>query len=172
MAAPKGPSLSFVCFCVVLHFCEVLAVKEVARTSGEGMSHGNFRRHPFHYLNLTGAAKTFFVHQTDDCALFCLRAVSCVSFNMAAYPDANSNFLCELLASDKYNASCMFLPHSYFHHYSVNVSWAGFLFLWNWKVFANYKIECRGYDLHLSSPWTQISVDNEHDRRCRVFYLS
>ena len=105
----------------VLHLFSEHEVVASRKSQEVGLFHHNFIRHSFHFLNVT-EIDTFFVHQLIDCAFSCLRTVSCVSFNMAAYADANSTFLCELLASDKYNSSIEFLPHPHLHHHSIDVS--------------------------------------------------
>ncbi|KAL9989592.1 hypothetical protein ACROYT_G004157 [Oculina patagonica] len=46
----------------------------------------------------------------------------CFSTNLAANPDIKGNYVCELLPTDKYNASNSFGPSQYFHHYSLKTA--------------------------------------------------
>ena len=47
--------------------------------------------------------------------------------SMATFPDVNGKFLCELLASDKYNNSDKFITSKEFHHFHIPVSETPFI---------------------------------------------
>ena len=95
----------------LLHF--LLAV---SKESG-GFRHGNFVKHASSYLNasLVGASS---VLSPTDCAFACLEKISCLSFNLQANPGVGGELLCELSATDKYNASDNFQVSLLFDHYS------------------------------------------------------
>ena len=108
----------------VMHFFgqEALCSKSNNRNTGEGLLFANFARDLNHYLNATKVG-SYDVHGVDACPFKCLCTHSCLSLNVAAHPDIHGQFLCELLATDKYNSSDKFLQHSDFHHYSIQVSY-------------------------------------------------
>lgn len=82
----------------------------------------NFAKHPFHYLNTTKASSPVFTDSFEGCALKCVQIPNCVSLNVAASPDDNNRFWCELMASDKYSNSRDFQENASSHHYSIMVS--------------------------------------------------
>ena len=91
------------------------------KTTGQGLSYANFVRDPSHYLNATKVGSSL-VHKASACNLACVDNPSCFSFNVAAEPDIHGHFLCELLATDKYNSSDQFKENPEFHYYSIYVS--------------------------------------------------
>lgn len=98
-----------------------LAKKGINRGSANGVpSYGNFKEDKFSYLNITSIGGDLVDHNTF-CAFACLETPPCFSFNLAAFPDINGKFLCELLPSDKYNNSDKLVPSKFFHHYSIAV---------------------------------------------------
>ena len=62
------------------------------------------------------------VQTLTDCGIACVKSKSCFSFNIAIRPDNYGYFVCELLASDKYQKSDDFIFSDNFHHYSIVVS--------------------------------------------------
>ena len=100
---------------------QVHYAKGLKRDAKLGIFYANFIEHKHHYLNVSqiGSAlvSTFF-----DCSVACIKTVSCFSFNLAASPDIDGKLWCELLATDKYNASDKFHASQFFHHYSIYVS--------------------------------------------------
>ncbi|CAH3158006.1 unnamed protein product [Porites lobata] len=78
----------------------------------------NFMMNEFSYLNITSVGRNL-IQEEDDCAFACLKIPSCFSYNMATFPDVNGKFLCELLASDKYNNSDKFITSKEFHHFHI-----------------------------------------------------
>ena len=116
------------CFLVFafLFIVHVLSVQQVNQAKGLqrdailGINYANFVVDMFHYLNV-GKVASGLVTELSECALSCLKAVSCFSFNLAASPDGGKLW-CELLATDKYNASDKFQVNESSHHYSIYVS--------------------------------------------------
>ena len=72
------------------------------------------------YLNITSIGWNLFQDE-NDCGYACLEIPSCFSYNVAAFPDGNGKFLCELLPSDKYNNSDKFNASKTFHHHYIPV---------------------------------------------------
>ena len=85
------------------------------------INNGYFVADHFHYLNAS-RIRTASVASFMDCAFACMAALSCFSYNLAASPDVLGKLWCELLATDKYNASDKFHPNHFFHHFSIFVS--------------------------------------------------
>ena len=114
----------------VMHFLsehEVSGAK-YKRTTGQGVSYVNFVREPFRYLNATKVG-TSLVADVAFCNIACLSNPSCVSFNVAVQPVDNfGHLLCELLATDKYNASDQFHENPGFDYYGIYVSSVVFIF--------------------------------------------
>ena len=110
----------------VIHF---LSEREVSgaknKEMGQGLSYANFVRDRFHYLNATKVGSSL-VSEVSGCGLSCVDERTCVSFNVGAKPaDIIGHLLCELLATDKYNASDQFHENPDFHYYSIYVSSVG-----------------------------------------------
>ena len=80
----------------------------------------NFKSDEFFYLNITKLGSEL-VEYGDECGFACLEIPSCISYNLAAFPDINGQSLCELLPSDKYNNSDKFASNKSFHHFSIPV---------------------------------------------------
>ncbi|XP_032236165.2 uncharacterized protein LOC116617535 [Nematostella vectensis] len=96
-------------FCVFITVTVRLASGNqfVARNTMErrsAKSAGRFRKHVHTYLNVDGGARILVARQSA-CVLACLRNDTCFSLNLAAKADANRQFWCEILATDKYNMS-------------------------------------------------------------------
>ena len=81
------------------------------------LSFGNFKRNPFHYLWEKNITWSMVIDQLD-CTFLCVDEPKCYSINVAAHPDSNGLYLCELLATDKYRATKNFHASATFHHYS------------------------------------------------------
>ena len=126
-ASAMAGTLRFCAYCgclLAVHIFtehEVLCAKGLKRTPADKYSYIKFSDHFFHHLNVTLVGSRL-VHKVGACAMACVDNLACFSFNLAAHRDANGLFLCELLASDKYNFSSKFRPHPGFHHYSIHVS--------------------------------------------------
>ena len=67
---------------------------------------------------------SFLVKGTFNCLFRCVGEPSCLSVNMAAHPDSDGLYQCDLLATDKLKATAEdFQASDAFHHYSpwVNI---------------------------------------------------
>ncbi|RMX41373.1 hypothetical protein pdam_00012777 [Pocillopora damicornis] len=85
-----------------------------------GFRVASFIDHVFHVLDIVELESSL-VRDRLDCVLQCLEDQRCFSTNLAAKPDITGNYVCELLPTDKYNASDSFKPSPHFHHYSVKL---------------------------------------------------
>ena len=102
------------------------ALEEPDKTIGrggpsDGISYVNFVEDKFFFLNITALGGDT-VDDMPECSFACLDTPSCLSFNLAAFPDISNKLLCELLPSDKYNSSDKFMQSDTFHHFSIAVS--------------------------------------------------
>ena len=93
-------------------------LKSIQRSSNFRFAH--FIDNFFHVLDVPELESSL-VTDRNVCLRRCLKDQRCFSTNLAARPDINGNHVCELLATDKYNASNSFGPSQYFHHYSLKV---------------------------------------------------
>ena len=93
------------------------------------VSYANFTCNLNHQLAVTKIA-SFLVEDHFDCTFKCIGRQNCLSFNLAVNPDSEGFYLCDLLATDKYQSSSNDLqPNADFHHYSPWVSNAVTCFL-------------------------------------------
>ncbi|KAL9961799.1 hypothetical protein ACROYT_G030819 [Oculina patagonica] len=92
--------------------------KALSRGSSKGVSFVNFEADKFSYLNITSIV-SYPVRSGSECGFACLEIPSCVSYNLAAYPDVNGKLLCELLPSNKYNNSDKIIASQVFHHFGI-----------------------------------------------------
>ena len=86
-------------------------------------SYGNFTQDAERQLAVT-KLKSFALDGPVNCVFRCIGEPQCLSFNLAAHPDSNGFYQCDLLASDKYRAAAKdFQANGAFHHYSpwVNI---------------------------------------------------
>ena len=95
--------------------------KGLKRDTEKGVAYANFAAHKFRRLNITPLESNF-VKETGECARLCVDHSSCFSTNLSPFRDGNGYLLCELLPSDKYNHSTMFIDSVKFHHLSIKVS--------------------------------------------------
>lgn len=87
----------------------------------------SFIDHVFHVLDIVELESSL-VRDRLDCVLQCLEDQRCFSTNLVSKPDITGNYVCELLPTDKYNASDSFKPSQHFNHYSAKVSHTPFCF--------------------------------------------
>ena len=99
----------------------VNGTKSLQRDFGKGVFYANFAAHKFRYLNIT-ALWSASVKGLGECGKLCVNHSSCFSVNVAAFRDVHGWMLCELLPSDRYNNSNMFIGSAVFHHLSIKVS--------------------------------------------------
>lgn len=105
-----------------VYIVEFVGKTVTSRSSDSGAaSFVNFQLVAFSYLNIT-VIGTDLMDDENQCGFACLESRSCFSYNVAAFPDINKRFLCELLPSDKYNNSEEFVQHNLYHHFSIAVS--------------------------------------------------
>ena len=105
---------------VLLQMLHAMENSALYRNPTGDFSVGKFAQNPFHYLwgkKITSSK----VADQFDCTFLCVGEPKCSSFNVAAYPDSNGLYLCELLATDKYRATKRFHANATFHHYSPRV---------------------------------------------------
>ncbi|XP_078363506.1 uncharacterized protein LOC144647595 [Oculina patagonica] len=94
-------------------------LKSIQRNTNFRFAH--FIDHFFHVLDVPELESTL-VTDRNVCLRRCLKDQRCFSTNLAANPDIKGNYVCELLPTDKYNASNSFGPSQYFHHYSLKTA--------------------------------------------------
>ena len=152
----------------VIHFLsehEVSGAKN--KEMGQGLSYANFVRDAFHHLDATIVGSSL-VSKVSACNLACVDEPSCVSFNVGAKPVDNfGHLLCELLATDKYNASDQFHESPDFHYYSIHVSslLATFFGSWFWSYKFCKRPVCRSLCYMLSPHVLQI---HSFDQSCII----
>lgn len=84
-------------------------------------SSGYFIDHVDHVLDVP-KIEIKHVRNAAHCLQECVRNQRCFSTNMAAVdPQKNGRLTCELLPTDKYNASISFRRRRFFHHFSLVV---------------------------------------------------
>lgn len=101
-------------------YCQIPKAS-LQRNPNKNLRYALFKDHLFHVLDakkLEGDT----VHTWKHCLLRCVKNEQCFSTNIGAFPRPNGNFTCELLPTDKYNASNKFKANHTFHHYSIVVS--------------------------------------------------
>ena len=87
------------------------------------INHGKFKSDLLHYLSATKIT-SILVKDEFDCSFECIAKNKCSSFNVAAYPDSQGLYLCELLDTDRYQAQNKLQANASFHHYSPWVSYS------------------------------------------------
>lgn len=80
-----------------------------------------FVEHSNHFLDVPKIEGIALPSDTD-CLLRCMRNDHCFSLNVAAFSLPNGSTSCELLSTDKYNASGKFKEDRTSHHFSIMVS--------------------------------------------------
>ena len=107
----------------ILHdgFCDATNLAGLQRDPNKQLSYAKFIEHFYHVLdvpNIEGVA----VQKESQCLLRCVNNDRCFSTNMGAFHLPNGNILCDLLPTDRFNASEKFKANHTFHHYSIMVS--------------------------------------------------
>ena len=100
-------------------FC--YAAGSLNREPNKKLKYVLFKDHMFHAL-LVRQVKGTSVQTAKHCLLQCVKNDRCFSTNVGAFPRPDGNITCELLPTDKYNASEKFQANHTFHHYSIVVS--------------------------------------------------
>ena len=94
----------------------------LSRQQNKRLKYALFKDHLFYAL-LVPIITTTSLTTGKHCLLQCLKNERCFSTNIGAFPGPDGNFICELLSTDKYNASEKFQANHSFHHYSIMVSY-------------------------------------------------
>jgi hypothetical protein len=84
--------------------------------------YANFVKHANTSLNVT-VAMNGFVRKAGECAFICANSSVGFSFNFAVNSDVHGRHACEILATDKYNASDKVISKVGIAHYSIYVSY-------------------------------------------------
>ncbi|XP_068676595.1 uncharacterized protein [Montipora foliosa] len=122
------PAISFVWLALGLHSVfnfvdlQYSGAQQLHRGEYQEVNYVNFKTFFHQMLNISHVLASCHMYSMDysDCALKCLLNMSCFSFNFATLPDNNSGqYLCELLASDKYNHANSFVPSRDFDHFAI-----------------------------------------------------
>ena len=85
------------------------------------VSFGKFKCDPYYYL-WEEKLKSSMVKDQLECSFLCIGERKCSSFNIAAFPDSEGLYLCELLANDKFRGTGNSFKNASFHHFSPWVS--------------------------------------------------
>ena len=102
-------------------FCDATRWAGLQRDQNKQFRYAQFIEHFYHVLdvaNIEGVA----VQTGGQCLLRCVKNDRCFSANTGAFHLPNGNISCDLLPTDKYNASEKFKANHTFHHYSIMVS--------------------------------------------------
>ena len=91
------------------------------RQSSSMSRQAQFVEHSYHFLDVPKIAGIALPSDTD-CLLRCMRNDHCFSLNVAAFSLPNGSTSCDLLSTDKYNASDKFKEDRTSHHFSIMVS--------------------------------------------------
>lgn len=84
------------------------------------LSYGYFTADKFSRLQVPAGLSTLVISY-KECAVNCLKAPGCASFNVASLPNADGKFQCELLNDDKYNNLNQLISAQNYHHFSIKV---------------------------------------------------
>lgn len=87
---------------------------------GQQSSAGYFIDHANHYLDVPEIDSKQVINMMH-CLQQCIRHQRCFSTNVAVNPNQNGRLTCQLLSTDKYNASMSFKRRKFFHHFSLVV---------------------------------------------------
>ena len=115
---------SFICFTYQIldaGFCDATNWGGLHRDPSKQLSHGQFKQHFYHVLDVPKIEEVA-VQTGSQCMLQCLNNDHCFSTNTGAFHLPEGNISCELLPTDKYNASEKFKANHTFHHFSIRVS--------------------------------------------------
>ena len=113
--------LYFSCQILASGYCDATNLPGLQRDPNKQLSYAKFKEHFYHVLDvpkIEGVA----VETRGLCLLRCVNNDRCFSTNVGAFYLPNGKISCDLLPTDKYNASEKFKENHIFHHYSINVS--------------------------------------------------
>ena len=106
----------------ILDQCSSDDAVSLSREQNKRLKYALFKDHLFYALLVPTITTTSFT-TGKHCLLQCLKNEKCFSTNIGTFPGPDGNFTCELLPTDKYNASEKFQANHSFHHYSIMVSY-------------------------------------------------
>ena len=102
-------------------FCDTTQLPGLHRDPKKQLRYAQFIEHFYHVLDVP-RIEGVEVQTGRHCLLRCVKNDRCFSVNTGAYHLPNGNISCDLLPTDKYNASKKFKANHTFHHYSIMVS--------------------------------------------------
>jgi len=102
-------------------FCNATNLAGLRRDPNKQMSYAKFMEHFYYVLEVPNIEEVA-VQTGSQCLLRCVNNDRCFSINIGAFHLPNGKILCDLLPTDKYNASEKFKTNHTFHHYSIEVS--------------------------------------------------
>ena len=102
-------------------FCDASDLAGLQRDPNKPLRYAQFIEHFYHVLDVP-KIEGIAVQTGRHCLLRCVKNDRCFSTNVGAFHLPNGNISCDLLPTDKYNASEKFKANHTFHHYSIMVS--------------------------------------------------
>ena len=102
-------------------FCDATNLPGLQRDPNKQLSYAKFMEHFYHVLDVPKIEEVA-VQTASQCLLRCVNNDRCFSTNVGAFHLPNGKIWCDLLSTDKYNASEKFEANHTFHHYSIMVS--------------------------------------------------
>ena len=118
--------------------CDATQWSGLQRDPNKRLRYAQFIEHPYHVLDVPKIERVA-VQTGRHCLLRCVKNDRCYSVNTGAFHLPNGNISCELLPTDKYNASEKFKANHTFHHYSIMVS---FTFNYFFFLFSFTRLTC------------------------------
>ena len=113
--------VSFPCQILDAGFCDATNLPGLKRDPNKQLSYAKFIEHFYHVLDVPKIGGVA-VQTSGQCLLRCVNNDRCFSTNIGAFHLPNGEIFCDLLPTDKYNASEKFKANHTFHHYSIMVS--------------------------------------------------
>jgi len=101
--------------------CEASDLIGLQRDPNKPLRYAQFIEHFYHVLDVP-KIEGVTVQTGRQCLLQCVKNDRCFSTNTGTLHLPNGNISCDLLPTDKYNASEKFKANHTFHHYSIMVS--------------------------------------------------
>ena len=139
--------------------CDATQSPGLQRDPNKQLRYAQFIEHFYHVLDvpkIEGVA----VQTGRHCLLRCVKNDRCFSTNIGVFHPPTGNVSCDLLPTDKYNASEKFKANHTFHHYSIMVSltnvYYNCLFLLNRHACFALKLWCLSFFFFISCCHTLI----------------
>ena len=115
---------TFICFTYQIlddAFCNATRWAGLQRDPNKQFRYAQFIEHFYHVLDVP-KIEGVVVQTGRQCLLRCVKNDRCFSANTGAFHLLKGKISCDLLPTDKYNASEKFRANHTFHHYSIMVS--------------------------------------------------